>query len=180
MNGLMAVDWRVLFVPHGSLVELFLRGTVLYLVLYALLRVLVRRHVGAIGVPDLLVIVLIADAAQNAMAGEYKSITEGIVLCATIIGWSVLFDWLAYRFKSLRGILEAGPLPVIKDGRMLPRNMRQEFLSRDDLLSQLREHGIDDPADVALATMEPDGQISVVRKDGADTSRPGRWNPGAH
>ncbi|HEX7879495.1 MAG TPA: YetF domain-containing protein [Candidatus Eisenbacteria bacterium] len=174
---MMSIDWHALFVPHGSLLEIVVRGTVMYLVLFILLRVLVRRHVGAMGVPDLLVIVLIADAAQNAMAGEYKSITEGALLCAVIIGWSVLFDWLAYRFKPLRGILEADPLPVIKDGVMLPRNMRQELITRDELLSHLREQGIDDPADVALACMEPDGAISVIKRDGKQDAHPPKRKP---
>jgi len=174
MNGLLAVDWRALFVPHGSLLEILVRGTVMYLVLFALLRVVVRRHLGEMGVADLLVIVLIADAAQNAMAGEYRSITEGALLCATIIGWSVLLDWLAYRFKPLRAILEAGPIPVMRDGVMLRRNMRKELVSTEELLSHLRENGIDDPADVALACIEPDGAISVIRREGGGDSGPPR------
>jgi uncharacterized membrane protein YcaP (DUF421 family) len=180
MSDLLTIDWRALFVPQGSLAEILVRGTVVYLVLFALLRVLMRRHVGAMGVPDLLVIVLIADAAQNAMGGDYRTITEGALLCAVILGWSVLFDWLAFRFKALRRVLEAGPLPVIRDGVMLRRNMRQELITPDELLSHLREQGIDDPAEVRLACMEADGVISVLRRDGEKSPKPPRRQPGSH
>ena len=73
-----------------------MRGSLMYLVLFLLLRVLIRRR-WALSMTDLLLIVLIADAAQNGMAGEYRSISEGVVLCGTIVGWSLLLDWLAFH-----------------------------------------------------------------------------------
>ena len=167
MSGLLSVNWNALFVPHGSLLEVVLRGSVMYLALFALLRILARRHTGTIGSPDLLVIVLIADAAQNGMAGEYRSITEGVLLCGTILGWSALLDWLSFRFQFLRGILESSPLPIVRDGVMLRRNMRQELITVDELMSHLREEGIEDVAAVSLACVEPDGTISVLRRDGS-------------
>ena len=160
----MNVDWQTLLVPHTSLIELFLRGTAMYLGLLVALRFLVRRHVGSMSLMDLLLMVLIADAAQNAMANEYKSLTEGLVLCGTLIGWNYLFDWLAYRYPTFQRMLEPLPLPVIRDGRLLKRNMRQEFITEDELLSQLRQQEIQDVGDVQLAFVEPDGAVSVVRK----------------
>jgi uncharacterized membrane protein YcaP (DUF421 family) len=159
----MNPDWHALLIPQTSLVELFLRGTVMYLVLLAALRLLVRRHVGSMSLMDLLLMVLIADAAQNAMASEYKSLTEGIVLCGTLVGWNFLFDWLAYRYPAFQKLLEPSPLPVIKDGRFLKRNMRQEFITEDELLSQLREQEITEVSEVKVACIEPDGAVSVVR-----------------
>ena len=75
MSILLQIDWKSVFVPSLHLGEIFLRGTIVYLSLFFLLRML-RREAGAISISDLLVVVLIADAAQNAMASEYKSITE--------------------------------------------------------------------------------------------------------
>jgi uncharacterized membrane protein YcaP (DUF421 family) len=69
MSTVLQIDWNSMFVPSLHLGEIFLRGTVVYLFLFALLRV-TRRQAGAIGISDLLVVVLIADAAQNAMASE--------------------------------------------------------------------------------------------------------------
>jgi uncharacterized membrane protein YcaP (DUF421 family) len=160
----MAIDWEALFVPNTSLLELMIRGTIMYWLLLAVLRVLVRRHIGSISLMDLLLMVLIADAAQNAMANEYRSVTEGLVLCGTLIGWNYLFDWLAYRSPTFAKILEPSPLPVVRDGKMLRRNMRRELFTEDELKSQLRQHDIEDISEVEIAFIEPDGGVSIVRK----------------
>lgn len=161
----MAIDWEKLFIPNTSLLELVIRGSVMYLLLLAALRVLVRRHVGSMSLMDLLLMVLIADAAQNAMADEYRSISEGVVLCATLIGWNYLFDWLAYRYSAFEKLLEPPPLPVIRNGRMLRRNMRAEFITEDELLSHLRQQEVQDVREVRSACLEPDGGLSIVRND---------------
>jgi len=135
----------------------------MYLVLLAMLRVLVRRHIGTLSLTDLLVLVLIADAAQNAMASEYRSLPEGIILCATIVGWSYVLDWLSFRYKWVRRLLEPAPLPLIRDGKLQRRNLQQELITMDELNSQLREHGITDSKEVKVAYLEPDGQISVIK-----------------
>jgi uncharacterized membrane protein YcaP (DUF421 family) len=159
----MAVDWGAIFGPRMSVLELLVRGTVMYLALFSLLRILVRRHVGSWGIADLLVIVLIADAAQHGMAGEHQSITEGLILCATIIGWSYLLDWLAYRSRRIRRLLEPEPLIVIRDGSFEAKKMERELITRDEVESQLRQHGVEDPSTVRVAFVEPDGQFSVFR-----------------
>jgi uncharacterized membrane protein YcaP (DUF421 family) len=70
------IDWQELFIPTHPILEIILRGTLTYIMLFLILRFFLKRQSGVIGIADLLVIVLIADAAQNAMASEYKSITE--------------------------------------------------------------------------------------------------------
>lgn len=174
----MEIDWETLLIPRMSLLELVLRGSLMYVILFGLLRILVRRHVGAFNVTDLLMIVLIADAAQNAMASEYRSIPEGVVLCATIIGWSYLLDWLAFRFPSLRQWLEAPPLPLIRHGRFQRRNMRQELITEDELVSQLRQQGIEDVKHVKAAFLEPDGQFSFITDD--TSTAPPEARPSKH
>lgn len=162
----MIVNWEALFIPTTPVLELIIRGTVMYLLLLAALRVLVRRHVGSMSLMDLLLMVLIADAAQNAMANEYRSITEGVILCGTLIFWNYLFDGLAYRYPAFEKLMEPAPLPVIKNGRFLRRNMRAEFITEDELLSQLRQQQVLDISDVKIARIEPDGGLSVVRRSG--------------
>lgn len=164
MDQLFQVDWNSIFVPTTSLVEIFIRGTLVYLLLFFVLRFL-RRETGAIGIADLLVIVIIADAAQNAMAGEYKSVTEGAVLVATIAFWDYTLDWLGYRFPWIRRLLRAAPLPLIKNGRMLRRNMRQEMITEEELLSQLRQQGIERVSDVKKAYLEGDGRFSIITNE---------------
>lgn len=163
MIALLLIDWEKIFVPSGSVPEIILRGTIIYLFLFIIFRVL-RRGAGAIGISDLLVVVLIADAAQNAMSAEYKSVTEGAILVATIVGWDYLFDWLVYRVPALNKILRPPALLLIKDGRLLGRNLRKEMVSEEELLGELREQGVDNIDDVKYSYMESNGHISVVKK----------------
>ena len=90
MEKLLQVDWAGLFIPTHSVAEMVVRGTLMYLALFLILRFLMKRQGGSIGIADLLVIIIIADAAQNAFAKEYSSVTEGVVLVLTIIFWDFL------------------------------------------------------------------------------------------
>lgn len=161
------IDWQSAFIPSLHIGEIVLRGTIVYLFLFVLLRLL-RRGAGAIGISDLLVVVLIADAAQNAMASEYKSITEGLILVTTIVAWDYFLDWLGYRFSPVRRLLRPSPLLLIKDGRIQRRNLRREMISEEELLEQLREQGVETVREVAKSYIEGDGRISVITKDSTD------------
>ena len=88
------MDWSSLFALNVSPWELIIRGSVMYWFLFLVFRFLLRRDVGSIGVADVLLVVLIADASQNAMTADYTTVTEGLVLVSTLIGWNYLLDWL--------------------------------------------------------------------------------------
>jgi uncharacterized membrane protein YcaP (DUF421 family) len=164
-----SMDWIEWFVPTGSLLEMLVRGTVMYLALFCFLRFLPRRQIGALAVSDLLVLVLIADAAQNGMAGEYRSITEGLVLVATILLWDFVIDWLDYRFPGLQ--LNIGkPVMVIHNGRLLKKNLEKQYVSEGELMSQLRLQGVDDLRSIRKAYVEGDGRLSVIRDQPAENS----------
>lgn len=109
-------------------------------------------------------LVIIADAAQNAMAGSYKSVPDGMVLVGTIVGWNWLFDWAAFHSRRFRDVMEPEPLLLVKDGRMLKRNMRREMISEDELLGKIREKGVADLSKVSRVYMERNGKLSVIEK----------------
>ena len=156
------VDWAHILVPTGSLAEVVLRGTIMYFVLFPLLRLVPRRQIGAWGVPDLLVVVLIVDAAQNGFAGQYRSVTKGIALVVTILFWDYVIDWFDHKFPRLH--LDAGaPLAVVQDGRFVRANMQKERVSEEELMSQLRQRGVEDVRLVKKAYIEGDGRISIIR-----------------
>jgi uncharacterized membrane protein YcaP (DUF421 family) len=161
MEGLLQIDFKTIFVPSLHLAEVVLRGTLVYLFLFIILRIL-RREAGAVGIADLLLVVLIADAAQNAMASEYKSITEGAVLIGTIAAWDYFLDWVSYKFPWFHRLVNAPPLPLIKDGRIMRKNLRQELITEEELLSQLRQQGVQNLADVRRCYLEGDGHFSVI------------------
>ena len=160
----MSVDWGQIFGVNVPPLELIIRGTAMYLFLFVLFRVVVRRRVGAIGMADILILVIIADAAQNAMSGEYKSFTEGAILVGTILFWNLVIDWLNFRVPALRDWLEPPPMLLIRDGHLIHRNLRHEFVTEDELKSKLREKGVRDYSEVAEAHMESDGNVSVIKR----------------
>lgn len=170
------VDWGRLFIPSGSLLEIFLRGSAIYLALFVVMRFLPRREVGGLGAADILVIVLIADAVQQGMSGRYESITEGLLLAATIFAWATLIDWIDYRFPSLR-LAEGPPLMVVRNGRLLRRNMHRQQVTEDEVLAQLRQRGYENLEDVAKAYIEGDGQFSVLGRHGANAQPPQPHKP---
>jgi len=158
------MDWGELFGISVSPWELIVRGSAMYLFLFVLFRVVVKRRVGSVGMADILILVIVADAAQNGMSGDYRTITEAFILVGTLVAWNMLIDWLTYRFPALQTVLEPPPLLLIEDGRVLWRNLRQEFISEGELHTKLREHGVTSPREVARAFMEPDGQMTVLKK----------------
>jgi len=178
MFGLPDVNWHDMFVPHTSLLEIFLRGTLIYFLILAFFRVF-KRQAGSIGLSDLLVVVLIADASQNAMSADYKSLPEGAVLIATLILWDRLLDWLGYHVPFVERLLRAAPVMLVNDGKPNRRNMRQELISQDELMSQLRQHGILDLKQVRRACLEGDGQITVVRAGDDEPEAPKKKRQGA-
>jgi len=159
-------DIASLLVLSMNPLELVARGTLMYWFLFLLFRFVMRRDAGSIAIADVLLLVLIADASQNAMAGDYKTVSDGIVLVATIAGWNWLIDYLSFRFLTLRKLLEAKPLLLVVDGKLNRRNMRKELVSQDELMATLREKGIERLDEVKRATMESDGEISVIKNGG--------------
>ncbi|MGY3564789.1 DUF421 domain-containing protein [Sinomonas sp. RB5] len=165
MRWLTDVDWKDLLVPHTALLEIFLRGSLVYLCLYVLLRLVLRRQRGGVGVTDLLVIVLIADAAQNAMAGQYTSLPDGLLLVAVIIGWAAVLDWLGYRFPLVQKFLSPPPLVLYSKGKLNRRAMRSENITVDEIMQEVRLQGMTSLEEVELVALEGDGQMSIILKD---------------
>jgi len=157
------MDFADVFLPQATLLEIFLRGTAIYLVLFAYMRFF-RRSAGGIDVADVLVVVLMADAAQSGLQGTEHSVIGGLLSVATIAAWDYLIDWLAWRFPALRWLNRAMPTLLIRDGQFLNRNMRAEMITHDELRAQLRQEGLAGPEEVKAAFLEGDGKLSVVKR----------------
>ena len=170
MDKLFQVNWNAVFVPTESILEIILRGTLVYLLLFVMLR-LMRREAGGLGIADILVIVLVADASQNAMGSEYRSVTEGAILVGTIVFWDYTLDFLGYRFPVLRRFVRPAPLPLVRDGKLMPKNMRQEMITEEELRAQLREQGVEHLSEVKKCFLEGDGRFSVIKTKADDSPK---------
>lgn len=178
-DKLFSVGWADLFIPAHSVAEMVVRGTLMYLALFLIFRFVVHRQRSAIGISDVLVIVLIADAAQNAFAKEYRSITEGVVLVLTIILWDLCLDWLAYHWRPIAWLVRPAPVCLVREGRFVAASMRNEMLTREELMAQAREQGILRVGQIKLAQMEPSGNISFITYEKQPERRVKRKLPGA-
>lgn len=137
--------------------------------MFAVLRIF-RRQAGSFSIADLLVIVVIADAAQNGMAGDSRSVTESVLLICTIVGWDFFLDWLGFKSKLFEKILEPEKLKVIENGKLLRQNLKKEMITTEELMSQMRQNGIEDISEVKSAYLESDGHFSFIKheEDGSE------------
>ncbi|MBW4562572.1 MAG: DUF421 domain-containing protein [Mojavia pulchra JT2-VF2] len=170
MDKWFFIDWHAIFVPNISVLELIIRGSLVYLALFSVLRFLPSRQLGTLGITDLLVVVLFAEAAQNAMASNYTSITEGAILVGTVIFWSYLLNWLGYKLPQFQRFMNPPPLLLVKNGQMIHRHLERELITEEELMSKLRQQSVEFLADVKLAYMEADGSISVITSDSKTNS----------
>lgn len=157
------IDIVRLFQPESSIAELIIRGTITYLVILVLMRILPRRTGGELEMMDLIFVILIAEAATHSLA-VYTSITEGFVMMLTIIGCNYLVNILSYHVPFIERLVSAPPLLIIRNGKLLRKNMRREYITEDELMDHLRKKGVDRVEDIKSAYIEGDGQISILSK----------------
>lgn len=172
MSGFDVPAWGEVFVPDLSLAESFLRGSVVYLSLLVLCRVILKRQTGSLGLPNVMFVVLLSECVSPSLSAEAKSIPNGLAAVGAILFWNYALDRLTHRWPWLQRRLEPCPLVLVKDGKPLRENIDAEGITDDEIAAQLRLNGIDDPSKVKLATIEADGEVSVVpQKDAEDGDR---------
>jgi uncharacterized membrane protein YcaP (DUF421 family) len=165
MADLFRIDLSEMFAPGMSLGEIVVRGTVIFLGLVVLMRVIPKRQIGHSSVNDMLFVVVVGGLAVEGAGKQIKSTTDTLGLMATVLGWSFLLDWLIYRFPLVRRLLEEAPTCLVRDGRVQQANLRREMITEEELLSHLRREQVGDPGQVREATLESDGQVSVIPLD---------------
>ena len=153
------------FLPFTiSPLEILVRGTLMFWFLFLIFRFVLRRDVGSAGISDILFVVLLGDAAQNAMIGEGTGWADGAMLIATLVAWNYLLNMLGYYFSVFEKLTDAPPLLLIRNGRALRRNWRKEHLTDLEIEGKLRSEGIEAMSDVRKMYLEPDGSFSVLRR----------------
>ena len=161
----MGVNWHQLFTADVPILETFARGTLMYFFLLVLLRVAPSREVGGYTLPDILVLVLLADAAQNGMAGEYNSLTTGFVLVSTLVFWAQLIDYLNFRYPALRPYFLPRRVELFRNGEFNRRAMRKEFIEEEEIMAEVRRGGLETLEGVKAIYLESDGKLSMIPKE---------------
>ncbi|MCR4428567.1 MAG: DUF421 domain-containing protein [Caldiserica bacterium] len=151
-----------MFQLSGDLWQIVLRTTIVFLIILLGLRILGKREMGQMTPFDLVLLLLLANAVQNAMTGPDTSVWGGLVGATTLIGITWGISLIRERFSKLRGTLEGQPTVLISRGTLLEKNLKREKIDREELEMAAREHGIEDLKNVELAVLEIDGSISII------------------
>ena len=152
--------------------EIVARTLIVYTLLLVALRLAGKREIGQMATFDLVVILLVSNAVQNAMVGPDVSVTGGLIAAGALIGANYAVAAARERAVWLREAVEGTPTVLVSNGRFIQRNMRRENVAEDQVLMAVREHGIENVEEVRIAILETDGSISVVQA--GDRSKKGR------
>ena len=151
--------------PELPILNLMLRGVVVFVCVLMLLRISGKRQLGQMGASEFVAILLISNAVQNSMNGGDNSLVGGLILALVLIALSWLVSWLTYRSVFLSSIFEGSPTLLIHHSRVIRANLRKEKLSNSDLKVLLRKQGIHDFTTVKTAILEADGTLSISKID---------------
>jgi uncharacterized membrane protein YcaP (DUF421 family) len=145
--------------------QIVLRTVAVYFVVLVGLRLFGKRQLGQMSVGDLVMILLIANAVQNAMVGPDTSLEGGLVAAVTLLVLNLVVVRSLTRSALWARVFEGEPTLLVKDGTYLDRSIRREGLAREEVDMAVREHGFASVSDVRIAYLEPDGTISVIPID---------------
>jgi uncharacterized membrane protein YcaP (DUF421 family) len=144
--------------------EIVLRGSVAYVALIILVRVIPKRNAGHISPNDMLTLIVVGSLATGAIMGDSTSVADILLMIGLVLGWAYMFDVVEYRVPFLRNLLRDRQTILIDRGRMVRRNMRRELVTEEELMAVLRKEGITEVSLVRSACLEADGEISVIKE----------------
>jgi uncharacterized membrane protein YcaP (DUF421 family) len=142
-----------------------LRACVVYFVLLGMIRLSGKRTMGQFTAFDMLLVVLLGNAVQNALLGSDNSVAGGLLLAATLIVLNGLVGMVSARSDRIEALVEGTPVLLAHDGKVYKDVLRRELVSRQDFEKALREAGIEGVDDIRMAVLETNGHITVVRRD---------------
>ncbi len=151
--------------PLSVLLDVAIRTSVVYLALLVGLRLTGKRQLGQMSAFDFVLLLIIANAVQNAMVGPDTSLAGGLVAAGVLLFWHQVIDRLRRSNRRVGRLLGGTADLLIYRGRVLRQHLAGENLTTDELRQALREHGVGALQDVHMAVLEPDGAISVIRND---------------
>ena len=153
----------------GSAIGIIARTLIIYLVILVGLRLSGKREIGQMTVFDLVVLLLISNAVQNAMVGPDTSLLGGVLAALVLLLVNAIIARLRLTWPGMRRLVEGTPTLLVLHGKVVSEHMRREGIDPESLLAALREHGVSEISKVDMAVLEIDGSISVVPSGGITT-----------
>lgn len=146
--------------------DIVLRATVMFAILFALLRLIGKRELGQMTPFELVMLVVVGDLIQQGITHNDFSLTGATLAIATFAFWTVVLGWLVYLSPRAQRVVEGMPRVLVRNGALVEANLRRDRLTRAEIESEMRLAGIAHLREVAWAILEPEGRISFIRRDG--------------
>ena len=146
-------------------IHIIISTTGVYFFIVVALRILGKTELAQLSITDLIFVLLISNAVQNAMVGSDTSLGGGILAASVLFVINFIFKKLKYKFPSFRKIIEGEPVILIHNGKIIEANCKKNGISNDELLQAIREHGSHSFEEVNSLILESDGNISVVSNE---------------
>lgn len=145
--------------------DIVFRATVMFFILFLLIRLLGKRELGQMTPFEFVVLVVLGDLIQQGVTHNDFSLTGATLAICTFAFWALVLSWTAYLFPRAKDLLEGTPRVVVRNGEIVEDNLRRDRLTRDEILSEMRLAGIGQMSEVAWAILEPQGKMSFIKKD---------------
>ncbi|WP_432769989.1 MAG: DUF421 domain-containing protein [Sphingopyxis sp.] len=145
--------------------DIVLRATAMFALLYLLIRLLGKRELGQMTPFELVLLVVMGDLIQQGVTHNDFSLTGALLAICTFAFWALTLSWTTYLFPKTKDLLDGAPRVIVRDGEIVTANLRRDRLTRDEILSEMRLAGIARLSHVAWAILEPQGKISFIKRD---------------
>ncbi|WP_085523251.1 DUF421 domain-containing protein [Tuberibacillus sp. Marseille-P3662] len=151
---------------------ILIRTLLLYILMLVAFRIMGKREIGQLNVVDLVINIMVAELAVTSIEDPSKHLIDSIIPIALLLFVQFLIAYLSMKLPAFRHIIEGQPTAIIKQGQVDEQAMRKQRYNFDDLLTQLREQGVQQLDDVDYAVLEPTGNLSVIEKSGGSLIQP--------
>jgi uncharacterized membrane protein YcaP (DUF421 family) len=152
--------------------EIVIRASVMFLVVYGLLRLMGKRELGQMAPFELVTLIVMGDLIQQGVTHQDFSLTGATLAILTFAAWALIFNLFAHHLAPVRRLLEGEPVVLVRHGKPLKHNLDRESIDTDELASAMRLAGIARLEEIDWAILEPEGKISFIRQDAATGNSP--------
>lgn len=149
----------------NSILDVLVRSLCVYLFMVIAIRLFGKNQLSQLNAGDVVLLLLISNAVQNAMVGPDTSLQGGLIAALVLFVANFLLKRLMFSNHSFETFMEEDPVILIKDGVVNEKALNKVKITKDELEEAIREHGVEKIANVKLSILEVDGNISVVSED---------------
>ena len=148
-----------------GILEIIVRSLCVYLFMIAGIRIFGKNQLSQLNTGDVILLLLISNAVQNAMVGQNTSLQGGLIAALVLFVANFILKRYIFKNKTIRNLIETEPVILLRDGVVMEQNLESTDISVEELEESIREHGLEDIKKVKLCVLEVDGNISVISSD---------------